>query len=171
MRRCSTTELFLQEPSAFGWNRTTDQPARTGCSEATELRRHGGAATMLASTSDGLRFSAAAPKRYPYWRCFSARPRKRSPHERQSAGHLPDRGAIGGGTNADGHGLTSKLAVFLDDELVRQGIAAERFGDASERHLVGHRERDDDRRRVARCFGGRVSDLGDLRTVGKVSPD
>lgn len=91
-------------------------------------------------------------------------------HKWQCTGDLSDRGAIGGRADAEGHRLTSKLAVFLDDELVRQGVASERFSNASERRLVGHRERDDDRRRIARSFGGSMCYLGDLRTVREVGP-
>jgi hypothetical protein len=91
--------------------------------------------------------------------------------ERQGARDLSNRRAIGGWADADGHGLTSELASILDDELVRQGLLTERFGNAHERSLIGHCKRDDDRRRVARGFARGMGYLGDLRTVGEISPD
>lgn len=50
-------------------------------------------------------------------------------------------------------------------------MIAECLGDSSERSLVGHRERDDNRRRVAGGFARGVGCLDDLRTMGEVSPD
>jgi hypothetical protein len=73
--------------------------------------------------------------------------------------------------DADRRRLTRERTVFFDDQRVRQRRAAERLGDSAQRRLVGHRERDDDRRRVAGGFGRRVRDLGDLRPVGEVGPD
>lgn len=109
----------------------------------------------------------AASSGYP----FSPQLHKGLLHERQRTGHLSDRGAIGGGTDADGHCLAGERAGVLDDELVRQGCCAERFSDTAKRLLVGNRERDDDRWRVAGCLAGGVSCLGDLRTMREVSPN
>jgi hypothetical protein len=92
-------------------------------------------------------------------------------HEGQRTRHSPDRSAIGCGVDAERGRLARERAGVLDDQRVRQGRSAERFGKAAERRLVGHRERDDDRRRVAGGFARSVSCLGDLRTVREVSPD
>lgn len=67
--------------------------------------------------------------------------------------------------------LARERAGILDDQRVRQGRVAERFGKLAERGFVGHRERDDDRRRVTGGFARGVGCLGDLRTMGEVSPD
>lgn len=67
--------------------------------------------------------------------------------------------------------LARERAGVLDDQRVRQGRSTERFGKFAERGFIGHRERDDDRRRVAGSFACGVGCLGDLRTMGEVSPD
>lgn len=45
------------------------------------------------------------------------------------------------------------------------------LGELSERSLVGHRKRDDDRRRVTGGFTRGVCCLGDLHPMGEISPD
>lgn len=92
-------------------------------------------------------------------------------HEWQRTGYLPDRGAIGVGTDAERHRLSSVRTAIFGDELVRQRVLTESFGDAAQRGLVGHGERDDDRLRVARGLGSGVCCLSDLRTVWEVSPN
>jgi len=92
-------------------------------------------------------------------------------HEGQRTGYLSDRCAIGRRVDADRHRLAGEWAGVFDDERVRQRGGAERIGDAPERSLVRHCERDDNRRRMAGSFASGVSRLGDLRTMWEVSPD
>lgn len=129
------------------------------CSDVELRRQDGGAATIGRGADD---------RRLP-----------RSPQlhelldERQHARDLSDRRAPRDrlGVDAEGCGLARMRAGVLDDQCVREVLETESLGEATEGRLVGHRERDDDRRRVTGGFARRVSCLSDLRTVREVSPD
>jgi hypothetical protein len=92
-------------------------------------------------------------------------------HEGQCTGAPPYGGTIDRGPDAEGHRLARVGTVFLDDQRVREIALTERLGELPQRGFVGHRERDDDRRRVAGRLGRGVGGLGDLRTLGEVCPD
>lgn len=71
--------------------------------------------------------------------------------------------------DADGNGLASEWAAVLDDQRVRQGLLGESLGEAPQGGFIRHRERYDDRRRMARGLGGCMGNLSNLHPVGEVS--